>query len=468
MTTNEMRAPRRTRRSWANTLTVSAIATVLGISAAGPALAQAWIDHPPMPFPRANNAVTSHEHDGTCYVYSFTGIDETKIWSGISQTAMRLNTDTDVWEVLPDVPGSVGRIATLAASVKDKVYLFGGYSVSSGGAETSWASVDIFDPATLTWSAGTDMPVAIDDQVGGVWADSLVYMVSGWSQTQSVRNVQIYNPTSDSWQQAGMVPFQPTFGGSGGVIGNYIVYADGVNNGFNLVNRVSVGEINPADPTDVTWTEIGAHPGPAGYRMGSGVHGALADRVFFTGGSDNAYNFNGMGYDGNPSEPLAWTFELRLPGANPAYHLDRPTPVMDHRGFADCNGRLYIAGGMEGSQTVTTLTSSFAPEDFVAVPGGDHAAADRFGLGVAPNPAVWRTRVFLEGAGTGEGNVLRSAAIYDAGGREVRTFDDIELAEGRGFEWDLTANDGTRVTPGVYWLRGSVFDRSVARRIVVN
>ena len=75
--------------------------------------------------------------------------------------------------------------------------------------------------------------------------------------------------------------------------------------------------------------------------------------VVFIGGSENPYNYDGIGYNGEPSEPtvggllfdldsMSWR-ELSLSG--PA--------TMDHRGLVPYGDRWLTIGGMVAGQDVT-------------------------------------------------------------------------------------------------------------------
>ncbi|KAA3598358.1 MAG: hypothetical protein DWQ06_11590 [Calditrichaeota bacterium] len=80
-----------------------------------------WTVGNPLPKKISNNAVASLTIDDTCFVFSFMGIDTTKIWSGITQEAFKLNTFTNQWTQIASVPGSVGRIAASAVEFKGKI-----------------------------------------------------------------------------------------------------------------------------------------------------------------------------------------------------------------------------------------------------------------------------------------------------------------------------------------------------------
>ena len=169
------------------------------IGAAGVARADDWTDHAPLPFRIANNAVAVHEHDGTTYIYTFMGIDETRIWSGIQRTAARLNLTTGLWEALPDVPGTVGRIAALAYGFGDKVYLFGGYSVSAGGAEVSFAAVDIYSPKLAEIQC---LAVQLEFQQLGV-GKQLVARCVELARHNNVRELMVITSSDEFLQECG-------------------------------------------------------------------------------------------------------------------------------------------------------------------------------------------------------------------------------------------------------------------------
>jgi hypothetical protein len=100
------------------------------------------------------------------------------------------------------------------------VYLFGGYTVDSAGAERSVPGLDVWDPGANRWSAAAPMPLPVDDAVSAVWRDSLVYLVSGWHDTDNTTRVQIYDPAIDRWRDATPIPGPGVLGHAGGLVGN--------------------------------------------------------------------------------------------------------------------------------------------------------------------------------------------------------------------------------------------------------
>ena len=429
-----------------------------------------WQDHALLPAPVANNAVTTHVLADTPYVYTFMGIDSTKIWSGITTEARRLNAVTNAWETLPDVPAPDGRIAACAVTLGDSVYVIGGYKVDSGGGETTARRMMRFDATTATWVDDAALVGhKVDDMVAATWRDSHIFLISGWSTNQNVAYVQVYDRATDTWADATPIPDFGTFGAVGGICGDHIVFMDGVADtgsfSFDLVNRVLVGTIDPGDPTNVTWEDRGPHPGAPVYRGASWNLPGDDDRILVAGGTDNPYNFNGQGYGGQPAEPLPTVWSYHVPTGTVVFHADKPVPTMDHRGFPPAGGRLWVIGGMEGGQTVTARVSSWLPDAVTGIQSGllEGTAPGLPVVRAWPNPV--RTEVRF--APSLPGAVLERARIIDVTGRVVRRFDASERADGGGIRWNLENRSGRRVAPGVYWLSGQVSGRHVFRSVVV-
>lgn len=313
-----------------------------------------WSEAARLPVPVTNNAVAAVSVKGGDFIFSFSGLDSTRTHSGIHSRAFRYDAARDEWS---EVRGpAVGRIAATAQAVRGKIYLFGGYTVAADGSEKTLPSVDIYDPLHDSWSAGASIPVPVDDAVSGVWNDSLIYLISGWHDRDNVRNVQVYDPFSDTWRQATPIPGPRVFGHSGAIVGNTIVYVDGVRRmptrpRYRITDAAYVGEIDPEDPGKIEWRELPSHPGPPLYRMAAA---ATESRVIFAGGTANPYNYDGVGYDGEPSEPVRTVFAYYVESGRWEALPAKPLASMDHRGFAVGGGRLYIPGGMLEGQRVTS------------------------------------------------------------------------------------------------------------------
>ena len=315
----------------------------------------------PLPAPLSNNAVASLKARGGLRLYSVMGIGPKKTWDAVSNAVYALNPDSGEWAEVRPVPGTAGRIAAAAAGARDHVFLFGGYVLDAQGGETTVPDVSVYDPLSDRWFRGSDTPVPVDDSVIGVYRDRYIYLVSGWSKNDAVRNVQVYDGEKDKWLQALPIPGTPVFGHAGALVNDTIIYVDGAhrNPASNQPKYVAsdecwMGKIDHHDPTKIQWSKLPSHPGNARYRIAAG--GSEKDqKVYFSGGTDNPYNYNGIGYDGHPSEPVAVTFAFNLrTGKWETLNEKTPNPTMDHRGLLVAPHGLVIIGGMEKGQQVTS------------------------------------------------------------------------------------------------------------------
>ncbi len=318
---------------------------------------------PTLPMPVANNAVAIGTIGGRSWVFSLLGIDSTTRWSGITRAAFAWSPGMAAWRRLPDVPGTVGRLAATAQVVRGKVYLFGGYTVDSAGGERSLDVVDVWEPAAERWTRAAPMTVAVDDAVSATWRDSLVYLISGWHNTDNVPLVQVFDVVEGRWSQATPIPGPGVFGHTGGIAGNTLVYVDGAKRQagrvrYGMEGSSWAGEIDPTQPLRITWRRLPAHPGPPLYRAAAAGCGAL---MIVAGGTDNPYNYNGIGYDGVVSRPraaaFAWHTRRRTWVTLPA----APVATMDHRGLLVHEDTVAIVGGMGAQGEVRREVSRWSP-----------------------------------------------------------------------------------------------------------
>jgi N-acetylneuraminic acid mutarotase len=313
-----------------------------------------------LPMPLSNNAVASVTVDDRQYLVSFAGLGSGRSHADTLDKTFVLDSVSGRWRESVVLPGGVGRLASVAVSVGELAYVFGGYTVAADDSETSLPLVHAFDPLTREFTALSAMPVPVDDAVAVTFLDRFIYLISGWHDLGNVNLVQRYDVETDTWVQATPIPGKPVFGHAGGIVGNRIVYCDGVaikhfadqSRDFVANDECFLGLIDESDIRRIDWRQLQAHPGLPRYRMAAaGVESLNA--VVFIGGSDNPYNYDGIGYNGEPSEPavggllldldsLSWR-ELSLPG--PA--------TMDHRGLVPYAERWLTVGGMLAGQEVT-------------------------------------------------------------------------------------------------------------------
>jgi len=333
----------------------------------------------------SNNAVTGYLDDTEKFVYSFGGIDSTKTPSGIHNRCYKYNAAFDTWVPLPDLPQSPTRIAAGASAINDTIYIIGGYHVFSNGNEQSSNLVHRFNVMADTFlSDGAPIPKAIDDHVQTVYKDSLIFVITGWSQTANQPNVQIYNPKLDTWLIGTSVPNlheYKSFGASGAIIGDTVYYFGGARMGgnFPIQNQLRKGYINPNNVTDITWSLDTIHPDLVGYRMAAS---AYDNSIRWVGGSNATYNYNGIGYAGNiPVEPNRRILTY-YPLSNTWDTVSFPEINMDFRGVATFGCQMILVGGMDANQKVSKRTLKIDCN-----PNSVQESAIQNSIRIWPNPA---------------------------------------------------------------------------------
>ncbi|MEL7449809.1 MAG: galactose oxidase [Pseudomonadota bacterium] len=320
----------------------------------------------PLPEPLSNNAVALLPTADGDVLVSALGLRAGKSWADTTSGAWMLDAGAQKWRRLPDVPGDEGRLAAAAVAAAGRVFIIGGYTVAEDGAEKSIETLHALDPATGEYERLADMPVPVDDAVLVARDERWLYLVSGWHDTGNVNLVQLYDIENDRWRQATPYPGPAVFGHAGGLVDATLVICDGVTiavyandkRSFEASPACYRGEIDAADPARIDWYAMPRHPGAPLYRMAAaGVPDAR--QVVFAGGSDNPYNYDGLGYNGSPSQPsdlaFAWNVDERR-----WQEIGRlATATMDHRALLVSGDGLVIVGGMRAGQQVSDTVLKF-------------------------------------------------------------------------------------------------------------
>ena len=329
-----------------------------------------------LPEPVTNNAVALITTNNQVQLFSFMGLSAKKNWQGVHSKAFQVTIGSNNPPIaLPNVPSSLplsGRLASVATTVNNRIFLFGGYTVAQDHSEISSPDNFEFIPGKQQYRALAATPVPTDDAIVLPYKNRYIYQISGWHNDGNVNLVQVYDIKTNTWAQASPFLGQPVFGHAGGIIGNQMLVCDGVSvvaqvavrRTFHRVQACYSGVINREDPYKIDWRKV-AHPtGQGRYRMAAaGVTLATKNGkqsgVLFAGGSANPYNYNGIGYNGEPSEPSdqVWFYDFSTQIWSSAALLRR---TMDHRGLLvdEQNQLAYILGGMAEQQTIVNAIQS--------------------------------------------------------------------------------------------------------------
>jgi N-acetylneuraminic acid mutarotase len=340
---------------------------------------------PDLPEPVSNNAVAHVTAEDGEYLLSFMGLGSGKTYLDVHNKVWALKLpDADSeplsWQAKSPVPSSLplkGRLASIAVGIKNKAYIFGGYTVDRAHNEISSPDSYAYDVFHDRYNLLAPMPVPVDDAVALVYRQRYIYLISGWHNDGNVNLVQVYDIHTNSWHQASPFLGVSVFGHAAGIVDNNMLICDGVKVQAQVSKRRTFiaesacysGTISDKGPFKIDWRKV-AHPtGTARYRMAVGSD-AKTKRIWFFGGSENPYNYNGIGYDGKPSEPSnqLWKFDWH----SQTWQLKTlPLATMDHRGaitllISDSAGQnkepqIVVIGGIGRKQKSLGQVSSFSP-----------------------------------------------------------------------------------------------------------
>ena len=310
-----------------------------------------------------NNAVALVNQENGLELYSFNGLSSGKTWQDINNTGYRYSKNK--WQQLNMPETSQKVLASTAVSIGTKVYLIGGYTVDANKQEKSMPEIFVLDTLSQKWSTATTMPVPVDDTVALVYANRYIYLISGWHDDDNVSLVQVYDTQDDSWFNASDYPAPAVFGHAGGIVKNQMIVCDGVKVVTTTSPRKFVsspicmkGVINESQPQLVDWQVMAHHSGTAYYRMAA-TDQESHHRVVFAGGSNNPYNYNGMGYNGIASEASALIYVYDVNTEKWQQHKNIIGKNMDHRALLNSGDWFYIIAGMESEQKVSNKVIKF-------------------------------------------------------------------------------------------------------------
>jgi hypothetical protein len=315
-----------------------------------------------LPVPVSNSAITSVKVSGQVLLFSFMGMGVKNTWDAVTNSTYALNTSYGKWSEIRQGPGSVGRVGAAAAGLREQAFLLGGFVVDAQGREVASSNVELYDPLNRKWYRVPDLPLPVADAVAGVYRDRYIYLAGGWSSTGAVRDVQIYDVEKQEWLKGTPIPGEPVFGHAGTIVGDTIIYVDGARKNpsdgaprFVSSTDCWMGRIEHKNPTHIEWTKLPDHPGTARFHIAAG--GSEKDgKAYFSGGSENPYNYKGIGQDGKPAEASTLTFAFNLRTSKwESINENTPNPTLDSRYLLVTPAKLITSGGIDKGQVTARV-----------------------------------------------------------------------------------------------------------------
>ena len=175
-----------------------------------------WEQKTDMPTPRS--AASTEVVDGKIYAIGGSEKKKIKQYKGWIYEVKDLPTvemydpATDTWTQKADMPTPRSYLSTEV--MNGKIYAIGGWSIPKG--QSRLETVEVYDPSTDTWAKVRDMNRARSCAAIGV-VDGKIYAMGGWGlpliQDRSdvcLSSIEVFNPKTNRWQERTGMPAPKT------------------------------------------------------------------------------------------------------------------------------------------------------------------------------------------------------------------------------------------------------------------
>ena len=146
--------------------------------------------------PTPRNQVTWASANGI--IYALGG----RTSQGIVTTVNAYDPIADMWTQVSSLPTK--RLGMAAATINEKIYVFGGYT---DDINSPLNLVEVFDIANDTWGAAAPMPTArFGSEIAAL--DGKIYIISGFSNSFTlVPAIDVYDPVLNIWSSGVTIPY---------------------------------------------------------------------------------------------------------------------------------------------------------------------------------------------------------------------------------------------------------------------
>jgi N-acetylneuraminic acid mutarotase len=274
-------------------------------------------------------------------IYLLGGFAEPALDNLTSLTVSDLVTEydpaTDRWS--PRAPLPIGLHHAGAATVGNKLYVIGGFTTSFFSVWQPVASLFIYDPAADRWTEGAPMPTR-RGALAVAELDGKLVAIGGYDGTGNSASVEVYDPAGDRWSKRAPLPTPRDHLAAVSLGGKLYTFGGRLQRDYG--RNLAVTEVY--DPSTDRWTKAADLPTPR-----SGITaGALKEIIYVLGGEAPEGTFR--------------TNEAYDPAAD-RWRTMAPMPTGRHGlGSAVVNGRLYVlSGGPTPGGSFSDVTEAFLP-----------------------------------------------------------------------------------------------------------
>ncbi|MBM3235608.1 hypothetical protein FJZ31_04850 [Candidatus Poribacteria bacterium] len=263
---------------------------------------------------------------------------------------------TDTWARRADMPST--RYGHSVAAVDGIIYAIGGLDNHPHTRPQYVSTVEAYDPAADKWTKKANMPVS-RTQMATVALDGKIYAIGGFNSVyippviHSI--VQVYDPATDTWTRKADMPTARAEAAACVMDGR--IYVSGGHIDVELESCVSTVEVY--DPATDTWTQASDMPWARRAHSASVVDG----KMYLVGGVNwemIELFLEGKIDEGKLDESFSTIDVYDAATDTWTTAADLPTPRCYHDD-AVVDGRIYVIGGLDGPSTLLYTVEEFDP-----------------------------------------------------------------------------------------------------------
>ncbi|TWU58335.1 Kelch repeat-containing protein [Rubripirellula reticaptiva] len=239
------------------------------------------------------------------------------------------------WETISTNGQPTARHEAALVGFDGKLFLLGGRRINP---------VDVFDPATNTWTAKSPTPMELH-HFQGVVVDDRIYLMGAmtgpYPKETPLEKIVVYFPKEDRFDFVHSIPESRRRGGAGAVYHDGMIYLiGGITNGHidgcrNWLDRY--------DPKTGHWEILPDSPHTRDHFQAA----VIGDRLYAAGGRDTS---QATGEVFSRTQPIIDVFDFKTESWLPADQTPKlPTPRAGNSVVA-IGGKLVVGGGESGNE----------------------------------------------------------------------------------------------------------------------
>ena len=309
-----------------------------------------------------------------------------------------------------------------------------------------------------TWTKGAPLPESLTYIMTAFARDrGLIYTIGGYFCNVACNEVNVYDIAGDSFFSA--TPFPCSIGsGAAGYIGNdTIIVSTGYVLGIGSVTTTYFGVINSSNPSQITWSQGPDYPGSA--VMSSGC-AEWVDRMYVIGG------LSGSNYVGTCCVYVSNTGWIMLPDkpTGRAFIATCSAPIDTSLADSTHEIMVFAAGGYSPSSNTFEALHAFAFSTYVENVPVEYSGPAVFRL-LSSN--IFNGRVVIE-LSLPHVSSLRFT-VHDATGRLIREDNFSVIDQGiHRLTWEGKDGRDFDVSPGVYFFSVETGEDRFSGKVIVT